>query len=182
MLRKSVLSVALVTFFTFTASSASATESSTLSTKQQCFADKYSQYVDASLTWYQDLVKIAVNHDSNLKQIGDAFYQGRVNHFTLNKEAVAYYLVNQPEKVNTNKSVESWLTLSQSQIKVLSEGDTPLTNLATKEFAYRQESEKNDNYALRTAFNELLTQPTVIQQPLDKYNHAMTEMNKISCK
>ncbi len=148
----------------------------------QCLADKYSRYIDASLTWYQDLVALTTESYPDLADVGQWFYAGRTHHFELNRAAVSYYLTASPEKVSTEKSVESWLTLDQPDIKTLASRQDALGELAKKTYADRQVSPHPDNYKLRTAFAELLSHPDKIDAILRKYNQSISQLDTLVCQ
>lgn len=147
----------------------------------QCLSNKYSQYVDASLTWYQELIAITVKKDPNLQSVGDWFLEGRKHHFELNRAAVNYYLEHAPEKVKTNQSIESWLPLSQKEVKELASHDDDLGNIAKITFDDRQAQPHKQNYELRSAFADILSHPKMIETPLQAYNQKMTDISQIKC-
>lgn len=151
-------------------------------TKNQCLIKKYDAYIDASLTWYQDLVNITTETHPDLKEVGDWFLQGRTHHFELNRAAVSYYLVNDPSKVDLDSSVESWLKLEQSEIKKLSQRGDELGEIAKATFNDRQSAPNEKNYDLRSAFADLLSHPNNINPALNKYNQAVAAANSIECE
>jgi len=148
----------------------------------ECLSDKYSQYVDASLTWYEELIAITVKKDPNLESVGNWFLKGRKHHFELNRAAVDFYLKNDPSKVKTNQSIESWLQLDQKEIKSLSMKDDALGKVAKITFDDRQAPPHKQNYELRSAFADILSHPKEIDAPLKAYNKTMTQISDINCK
>ncbi|MGR5457221.1 hypothetical protein ACPV5N_25385, partial [Vibrio alfacsensis] len=78
-------------------------------------------YIDASIQWYDDLVQLTTQQYPELESVGQWFLDGRKNHFELNREAVHYYLKNEPTKVATERSIESWLQLEQQDVKALAQ-------------------------------------------------------------
>ncbi len=148
----------------------------------QCFSDKYHAYIDASVSWYQELAQLATQHDPALSEVSQWYVEERVNHFTLNKLAVDYYLTNQPSKVNTNLAVESWLQLTQPQVKALTERDDQLGQAAQASFADRQRTPHKQNYELRSALADILSDPNTIQAPLENYNNQLLAAEQISCE
>ncbi|WP_318520725.1 hypothetical protein [Photobacterium leiognathi] len=153
-----------------------------LASPNQCESDKYHQYVDASLEWYKNLVELTVQKHPDLKEVSDWFMQGRVNHFELNREAFDWYLANDATHLNLDSSVESWLKLSQQDVKTLSQQNTTLGQTAKKAFNDRQTKPHPKNYELRSAFADLLTHPADIKQPLNTYNEKMQRLAAITCK
>ncbi|UTV28907.1 hypothetical protein [Photobacterium atrarenae] len=147
-----------------------------------CQSDKYHQYVDASLSWYQSLVDIAVQKDPNLKEVGDWFLEGRKHHFELNREAVDWYLENDKDKLALSQPIESWLKLTQQDVKALSQENNELGRIAKLSFDDRQSKPHPKNYELRSAFADLLTHPGDIDQPLNAYNEKMTAIAAIECQ
>ncbi|MGF1759792.1 hypothetical protein L4D76_18000 [Photobacterium sagamiensis] len=147
-----------------------------------CESDKYHQYVDASLSWYQSLVDLAVQKDEGLKNVGEWFLEGRKHHFELNREAVDWYLDNDKSRLDLSQSVESWLQLTQHDVKKLSQQQDELGVYAKKAFEDRQSKPHAKNYELRSAFAELLTHPGNIDKPLSAYNEKMTKIANIECK
>ncbi|TON45929.1 hypothetical protein CGH56_23255, partial [Vibrio parahaemolyticus] len=91
----------------------------TFAADQQCLANKYDGYVDASLQWYQDLVDLTVSQYPDLKEVSQWFLDGRKHHFELNREAVHYFLKNDPSRVATEQPIEAWLKLEQHDVKQL---------------------------------------------------------------
>lgn len=148
----------------------------------QCLTNKYDAYIDASLTWYQDLVAITTESNPDLKEVGNWFLQGRTHHFELNRAAVDYYLTTSPEKIAINEQVESWLKLSQADVKTLSQRDDELGKIAKTTFDDRQSPPNDKNYELRSAFADLLSHPSNIKPALDKYNQSVAKTNAIECK
>lgn len=148
----------------------------------QCLTDKYDAYIDASLTWYQDLVSITTESNPDLKEVGDWFLQGRTHHFELNRAAVDFYLTSEPQKIATDEQVESWLKLSQADVKTLSQRDDELGKIAKTTFDDRQSAPNEKNYELRSAFADLLSHPSNIKPALDKYNQSVAKTNAIECK
>lgn len=148
----------------------------------QCLTNKYDAYIDASLTWYQDLVAITTESNPDLKEVGNWFLQGRTHHFELNRAAVDYYLTTSPEKIAINEQVESWLKLSQADVKTLSQRDDELGKIAKTTFDDRQSPPNDKNYELRSAFADLLSHPSNIKPALDKYNQSVSKTNAIECK
>lgn len=151
-------------------------------TTTQCESNKYHQYVDASLVWYQNLVDLAIKHDPSLKEVGNWFLEGRKHHFEFNRQAVDWYLKNDKDKLALNQSVESWLQLTQQDIKKLSAQDTALGKTAKIAFDDRQNKPHPKNYDLRSTFAGLLTNPKDIEGPLTQYNAAITAISDISCQ
>lgn len=162
--------------------SAALSPSTALASSTLCESDKYHQYVDASLSWYQNLVDLAVEKDATLKGVGNWFLEGRKHHFEFNRAAVDWYLENDIEKLNLSLPVESWLNLNQQNIKMLAEQDTALGNAAKQAFNDRQSNPHEKNYALRSAFADLLTHPGKIEIPLDDYNQKMNVIAIIECQ
>ncbi|GLR75354.1 hypothetical protein [Aliivibrio sifiae] len=148
----------------------------------ECLSNQYSQYVDASLTWYKELISITVKRDPNLESVGNWFLEGRQHHFELNRAAVDFYLKNDPSKVKTNQSIESWLQLDQKEIKTLASNNDELGKIAKVTFDDRQAQPHKQNYELRSAFADILSHPKEIDAPLNAYNQKMTEISDISCK
>ncbi|BDU37722.1 conserved hypothetical protein [Vibrio nigripulchritudo SO65] len=146
-----------------------------------CLEKKYDSYVDASLNWYEDLVGITTQLNPELTDVGQWFLKGRTNHFELNREAVHYYLSNDPSKVATEQPVEAWLKLEQKEIKVLASRSDKLGQLAKRTFEDRQSKPHNQNYELRTAFAELLSHPKKIDSALNKYNQSVTKLEEQRC-
>lgn len=148
----------------------------------ECLSNKYSQYVDASLTWYKDLIAITVQKNPKLDSVGEWFLEGRAHHFELNRAAVDFYLKNDPSKVKTNQSIESWLQLEQKEIKALAANKDELGKIAKVTFDDRQSQPHKKNYELRSAFADILSHPKDIETPLNAYNQKITEISKISCQ
>lgn len=148
----------------------------------QCLINKYDAYIDASLIWYQDLVSITTESNPELKEVGDWFLQGRTHHFELNRAAVDHYLSSNPEKVATDEQVESWLKLTQTDVKSLSQRDDTLGKIAKTTFDDRQAPPNSKNYELRSAFADLLSHPSNIKPALDKYNQSMATTNAVECQ
>ncbi|MGF1723716.1 hypothetical protein [Photobacterium nomapromontoriensis] len=161
--------------------SAAVLPSAAFASSTQCESDKYHQYVDASLAWYQDLIDLAVAKDASLTEVGKWFLNGRKHHFEFNRDAVDWYLENDREKLNLSQPVESWLDLSQHNVKILAKQDTRLGKAAKQAFDDRQNKPHAKNYALRTAFATLLTHPGKIEQPLNNYNHKMNLIAMTEC-
>ncbi|MDA9556009.1 hypothetical protein N9R79_00705 [Vibrio sp.] len=171
MKKLSVLACFLIPFF------ASANEDT-----QQCQINKYNQYIDTSIVWYQDLSALTSKQYPDLTEVSQWFLKERKNHFDLNREAVAYYLKNDPSKVDTDRDVESWLKLSQEDIKTLSSRTDVLGEKAKLTFDDRQSKPHEKNYELRSAFAELLSNPSHIQPALEKYNVSMQNVDALKCK
>ena len=167
---------------TATTLSSSAFASTPPSTTTQCESDKYHQYVDASLNWYQQLVTLSVAKDPQLKEVGDWFLAGREHHFHFNRDAVDWYLANDKDKLQLALPVESWLNLNQADIKELASQPTALGQAAKLAFNDRQSKPHPKNYALRSAFAELLTHPAQIEKPLNAYNEKMNAISAIQCQ
>lgn len=155
---------------------------SVLASSTSCESDKYHQYVDASLSWYQSLVDLAVKKDEGLKEVGKWFLEGRRHHFELNREAVDWYLANDKDQLDLTQPIESWLNLTQQDVKALSQQDNELGRFAKKSFDDRQSKPHAKNYELRSAFADLLTHPGNIDKPLNAYNEKMTAIAAIECK
>lgn len=146
-----------------------------------CNADKYTSYIDASIGWYQDLADITVNKYPELDEVSQWFVEQRINHFQLNNEAVQVFLKEESSKVATNLSVESWLKLTQQDIKALTQRTDTLGELANASFSDRQSTPHPKNYELRSAFADLLSDPKLIEAPLKKYNDAIESIENIDC-
>lgn len=168
--------LAILLLFAASSSTFAASEQHT-----QCLMNKYDSYIDASLAWYQDLVSITTASNPNLTEVGDWFLQGRTHHFELNRAAVDYYLQQQPEKIATDEQLESWLKLSQADVKALSQRDDELGKIAKATFDDRQSRPNDKNYELRSAFADLLSHPSNIKPALDKYNQAVAKANNLQC-
>lgn len=146
-----------------------------------CLSKKYDAYVDASLHWYEDLAKLTAEQYPDLKEVSEWFLEGRKNHFELNRAAVHYYLENDPSKIATSQPVEAWLQLEQKDIKTLSSRSDELGRLAQVTFSDRQSKPHEKNYDLRSAFADLLSHPTKIDDALKRYNEAIKDLETISC-
>ncbi|OOE98201.1 hypothetical protein [Salinivibrio sp. IB643] len=147
-----------------------------------CYSAKYHDYVDASINWYQALVEMTVEKDASLDEVADWFLRGRTNHFNLNAQAFDYYLNNDSAKLNLDAPVESWLMLSQEDVKILSQSSLPPSSLAKDVFAFRQGESMEGNYALRSALADLLSHPKEIDKPLNQYNDQMVSINDRQCQ
>ncbi|CAH0539492.1 hypothetical protein [Vibrio marisflavi] len=147
-----------------------------------CLEKKYDAYVDASLDWYSDLTQLTNQRYPDLVEVSEWFLQGRKHHFELNEVAVAYYLKNDPSKVATEQPVEKWLQLEQKDIKQLTERDDELGQAAKLTYQDRQSAPHPDNYHLRSAFADLLSNPKQINDSLQKYNTKITKIEEINCE
>ncbi|PSU34320.1 hypothetical protein [Photobacterium lutimaris] len=148
-----------------------------------CESEKYHQYIDASLNWYESLVELAVEKDPSLSDVGQWFLEGRKHHFELNRDAFDWYLANDKDKLSLSLPVESWLNLTQQDVKALSaEQNSKLGKAAKLAFDDRQSNPHPQNYALRSAFAELLTHPGNIEKPLNAYNEKMAVIADMKCK
>lgn len=155
--------------------------SATLAADMQCQSQKYDAYIDASLTWYKDLTNLTAEQFPELKEVGDWFYQGRENHFELNRAAVHFYLKEDTSKIATEQPIEAWLKLEQKEIKQLATRSDELGKIAEKTFSDRQAKPHAKNYELRSAFADLLSHPKKIDSVLAKYNQSISEVEKINC-
>ncbi len=151
------------------------------SSQHACLSKKYDTYVDASLQWYQDLVHLTVQQQPKLHDVGDWFLQGRKHHFELNRTAVHYFIRHEPSRVATERSLESWLQLSQADVKQLAERNDELGLAAQRTFHDRQTANHSQNYQLRSAFAELLSHPKKIEGALKVYNRVLQQAQTISC-
>jgi len=147
----------------------------------QCFAQKYDAYIDASLAWYTDLAEMTTQKYPDLAEVSQWFLQGRQHHFELNRAAVHYYLEHDPSKVATGQPVEAWLQLEQQDVKVLASRSDELGQIAKTTFDDRQAEPHAKNYELRSAFADLLSHPKQIESALDKYNQAIAKTEQITC-
>ncbi len=147
----------------------------------QCLSAKYDAYIDASLTWYQDLTRLTTEQHPDLKEVGEWFFDGRKNHFELNRAAVHYYLTQDVSRVATEQPIETWLKLEQVDIKLLAARDDELGQFAAKSYADRQSKPHPKNYQLRSAFADLLSQPNNIDDILSKYNQALIKAEETNC-
>jgi hypothetical protein len=156
--------------------------SSTLAADTQCLTDKYQAYVDASISWYKQLSELASAYDPALEEVSQWYVDERIHHFELNQLTVEHYLATNPSKVNTALPVESWLQLSQPDIKALTERDDALGKAATLSFEDRQRTPHKQNYELRSAFADILSDPAAIAAPLEAYNNQVNAAAEISCE
>ncbi|MCL9782743.1 hypothetical protein M9194_15010 [Vibrio sp. S4M6] len=147
-----------------------------------CLQEKYNDYIDASLAWYTDLTQLTAQEHPELKEVSEWFLQGRQHHFELNRVAVTYYLQNDPNKVATELPVEQWLQLQQKDIKQLASRDDELGQIAKTTYEDRQAVPHKDNYELRSAFADLLSNPQKINDSLQKYNTEITKIELIKCE
>ena len=147
----------------------------------QCNSKKYHAYVDASLSWYHSLIELTVKKDPTLAEVGKWFLEGRKHHFELNQAAVDFYLVNDTSHVAIERSVESWLQLEQKEIKALAERDDELGQIAKTTFTDRQTKPHQQNYELRSAFADLLSDPKAIEIPLNAYNDKISAISHVVC-
>ncbi|MFA0337148.1 hypothetical protein [Vibrio breoganii] len=148
----------------------------------ECQIEKYDTYIDASINWYQDLATMTSQDSPELKEVSEWFLEGRKKHFELNRAAVHTFLESQPNKVSTELDVESWLQLSQSDIKELATRDDELGNIAKQSFEYRQAKSHPQNYEFRSALAALLSHPNKIQGALDSYNQSIQDVVAMDCK
>ena len=155
--------------------------SSAFAESSECLTDKYDAYIDASLTWYQDLAQLTAERFPELTEVSQWFLNGRKNHFELNRAAVHYYLEHDKSNVATEQSVEAWLQLEQHDIKVLSTRDDKLGQAAKLTFNDRQSTPHEKNYELRSAFADLLSHPKQIDGVLQKYNQSIAALEKMDC-
>ncbi|MFD2176807.1 hypothetical protein [Veronia pacifica] len=148
---------------------------------KQCAKKNYLDYVSASILWYENLVNLTVNKHPQLQEVANWFLDGRRKHFTLNEVAFNWYLENDESRLNFNKSVESWLTLTQEDIRKLSLTSTPISPDAKAVFDFRQGKAHEGNYELRTALADLLSNPKEIERPLRAYNDSIAKITNHSC-
>ncbi|WP_412072885.1 hypothetical protein [Vibrio aestuarianus] len=148
----------------------------------QCLNKKYDAYIDASLTWYSDLTDLVTKQYPDLEEVSQWFLQGRQHHFELSRAAVHYYLQNDPSKVPTSQPVEAWLKLEQHDVKVLASRSDELGQIAKTTFEDRQTAPNEKNYELRSALAELLSHPKQIDAALNRYNDAISTLEKNKCQ
>ncbi|NLS11377.1 hypothetical protein HGP28_00565 [Vibrio sp. SM6] len=146
-----------------------------------CLSQKYNAYIDASLLWYSDLATLTTRQYPELADVSHWFLTGRQHHFELNRAAFDYFLANDPGRISSQRSVESWLQLSQTDVKQLASREDRLGQLAKQTYNDRQSKNHEQNYQLRSAFAELLTQPKQIEKALLRYNHQLEQLTKVSC-
>ncbi|AMG31988.1 hypothetical protein AL542_17695 [Grimontia hollisae] len=146
-----------------------------------CVSQKYHSYINASITWYENLVDLTIKKNPDLEGVASWFLEGRRNHFMLNQDAFDYYLENDPSKLNFDAPVESWLSLTQEDVKTLSSSNGELADAAKKVFEFRQGKAHEGNYDLRSALASLLSHPKEIDVPLKQYNDAMSKITETSC-
>ncbi|OAN17710.1 hypothetical protein A3K86_01970 [Photobacterium jeanii] len=154
---------------------------SAMAADNTCLSNKYHQYIDASLSWYESLVSMSVAKDENLKEVGEWFLEGRKHHFELNRQAFDWYLTHDQSRLDLSQSVESWLKLTQVDVKALSEQDSELATFAKQAFEDRQSKPHPKNYELRSAFADLLSHPGEIEKPLQEYNSKIADLESIEC-
>ena len=147
----------------------------------KCSIQKYNQYIESSLFWYQSLTQLAVQQNSDLKDVAQWFLKGRRHHLALNQQALSWYFQSDQSKIKLNGPVESWIRLTQADIKDLTRHANQLLPYAQRVFHDRQQKPHPQNYQLRTMFASLLTQPQLIRQPLIQYNSNINNINKITC-
>lgn len=154
----------------------------TFAADQQCLSNKYDGYVDASLQWYQDLVDLTVAQYPDLDEVSQWFLDYRKHHFELNREAVHYFLKNDPSRVATEQPIEAWLKLEQHDVKQLASRSDKLGEAAQKTFSDRQSTNHEKNYDLRSAFADLLSHPQKIDSALNRYNQSIEKLEKQQCE
>lgn len=148
----------------------------------QCQIEKYDAYIDASINWYQELSTLTSADNPDLKEVSEWFLDGRKMHFELNREAVHQFLASNPNRVSTELDVESWLQLSQADIKELSTRQDKLGMSAKSSFEYRQAKPHPQNYEFRSALAELLSHPNKIEPALTAYNDTVNLVNSQPCQ
>ncbi|MGF1740349.1 hypothetical protein L4C34_04550 [Vibrio profundum] len=148
----------------------------------QCLQNKYHAYLDASLDWYRDLINITTDRNPDLKQVGQQFLISRQHHFDLSGVAFNYYLYTDPSKVTLEQPVEHWLKLSQQDVKQLAKRDDELGKAAKLTYNDRQKAPNQQNYQLRSAFSQILSNPNIIGTALNKYNTSITKIDLTLCK
>jgi hypothetical protein len=149
---------------------------------EECTLQQYDTYIDASLQWYSDLTELTVSEYPELDSVSAWFLEGRKHHFELSRAVVHDALINNPTKINTSRSIESWLQLEQTEVKQLSLRDDKIGMLAKETFDDRQAAPHEKNYQLRSAFAELLSHPKKIDSALMRYNEKMAVIEQNPCK
>ncbi len=147
-----------------------------------CLSQKYHNYVKASIDWYDALIQIAVKEDPKLENVGYWFLKGRHNHFKLNDAVFNERLKNAPNTLNLHSGIESWLNLTQEEVKELSQSHSKLAPPARKVFNFRQDETHKDSYALRAALANLLKSPQKMDAPLRHYNQQIEKLSHTHCK
>ncbi len=147
-----------------------------------CLTTKYDAYIDASLQWYQDLTDLTTQQYPQLAEVSEWFLTGRQHHFEFSRQALRYYLDNEPDKVATQRSVEEWLSLEQLDIKHLAERDDKLGQLANITYRDRQSAPHDDNYILRSALADILSQPALIGNALHTYHQSISQLEQRDCQ
>ncbi|EVT78796.1 hypothetical protein D032_2889 [Vibrio parahaemolyticus V14/01] len=118
---------------------------------------------------------------SSLRKGSPYILDGRKHHFELNREAVHYFLKNDPSRVATEQPIEAWLKLEQHDVKQLASRSDDLGEAAKKTFSDRQSTNHPKNYELRSAFADLLSHPQQIDTALNKYNQSIEKLEKQKC-
>ena len=147
-----------------------------------CLSQKYHNYVKASIDWYGALVQIAQKEDPKLENVAHWFLKGRQNHFKLNDAVFNERLKSAPASLNFHFGVESWLNLTQEEVKELSQSHSKLAAPARKVFKFRQNETHKDSYALRATLANLLKSPQKIDAPLRHYNQQIEKLSNTHCK
>lgn len=150
-------------------------------TFDQCVSDKYQKYIQASISWYENIISHTVEKHPDLNEVTQLFFDLREKHFLFNQKVFDFYLINQPDQLNLSRSVESWLDISQYDIQQLSLQSSPLSMSAKEIHALRQTSGHRDNYKLRTALADLFSDPNNMKTALDNYNQKITQINQTKC-
>lgn len=148
---------------------------------QSCLKEKYQAYIDASVSWYENLINEVVEKHPDLKAVSDWFLEGRYDHFKLKQMVFTNYLSTDPDLLHLNKPVESWLNLTQEDIKSLSLSQSNIKEMAKKVYEFRQGNAQQGNYELRSALADLLKNPQNIEEPLNRYNDKMQVLTDMSC-
>ncbi|MBO0216694.1 hypothetical protein J0676_24790, partial [Vibrio sp. Vb2880] len=97
------------------------------------------------------------------------------------REAVHYFLENDPSRVATEQPIEAWLKLEQHDVKQLATRSDKLGEVAKQTFSDRQSTNHPKNYELRSAFADLLSHPQQIDTALNKYNQSIEKIEKQKC-
>ena len=118
----------------------------------------------------------------DLDEVSQWFLDGRKHHFELNREAVHYFLKNDPSRVATEQPIEAWLKLEQHDVKQLASRSDKLGEAAQKTFSDRQSTNHEKNYDLRSAFADLLSHPQKIDSALNRYNQSIEKLEKQQCE
>ncbi|MFT2092014.1 hypothetical protein [Paraglaciecola sp. 2405UD69-4] len=147
----------------------------------ECVHQKYKEYADLQTQWQYDYSNVIVAKHPELEEITHRYRDTQLALIEQGYVAFSIYLDDAPEKIQVDKPLNQWLTLSPSIKKQLSLKYPEYKTIYDKVEIYNSLDSHGDEDTAREIFRSEIAPSQDFLTLLSRFNSRIKSLNSTSC-